>query len=143
MQSSPGRTPRIAAISADTFAAGSTPPSPGLAPWLSLISSARTGAAFDGEAFTLRLVNAEYRLTWPNYTITADRDDAFALKSLPARLIPQRLHQSVSRLFRVESVCVHSVALLLVQGIQPSITHPEEILQPPESNIPVPRLPPG
>ena len=25
------------------------------------------------------------RLTWPNYTITADRDDAFALKSLPGQ----------------------------------------------------------
>lgn len=53
-----------------------------LDPWE---ASARTGAAFDGEAFTLRLVNAEYRLTWPNYTITADRDDAFALKSLPGQ----------------------------------------------------------
>ena len=48
-------------------------------------AAARTSAAFDGEAFTLRLVNAEYRLTWPNYTITADREDAFALKSLPGQ----------------------------------------------------------
>lgn len=46
---------------------------------------ARTGAAFDGEAFTLRLVNATYRLTWPEYTIAADREDAFALKSLPGQ----------------------------------------------------------
>ncbi len=46
---------------------------------------ARTGAAFDGEAFTLRLVNATYRLTWPDYTIAADREDAFALKSLPGQ----------------------------------------------------------
>ena len=44
MQSWPIRMPRIWAISAETFAAGSTPPSPGLAPWLSLISRARTGA---------------------------------------------------------------------------------------------------
>ena len=44
MQSSPTGMPRVAAISAETFAAGSTPPRPGLAPWLSLISSARTGA---------------------------------------------------------------------------------------------------
>ena len=43
---------------------------------------ARTGADFDGEAFTLTLVNARYRLTWPNYTVTADREDAFALHSL-------------------------------------------------------------
>lgn len=48
-------------------------------------ASTRTGAAFDGEAFTLRLVNATYRLTWPNYTITADREDAFALKALPGQ----------------------------------------------------------
>jgi hypothetical protein len=36
--------PRIFAISGVIFAAGSTPPRPGLAPWLSLISMARTGA---------------------------------------------------------------------------------------------------
>lgn len=48
-------------------------------------ASTRTGADFDGEAFTLRLVNATYRLTWPNYTITADREDAFALKALPGQ----------------------------------------------------------
>jgi len=45
----------------------------------------RTGSAFDGSAFTVRLVNAEYRITWPVYSITADREDAFALKSLPAQ----------------------------------------------------------
>ena len=45
----------------------------------------RTGAAFDGAAFTLRLVNAVYTLTWPNYSIAADREDAFALKSLPGQ----------------------------------------------------------
>ena len=48
-------------------------------------AAARTGVDFDGEAFTLRLVNAEYRLTWPDYTITADREDAFALKALPGQ----------------------------------------------------------
>ena len=37
-QSSPSATPRMAAISAVTLAPGSTPPWPGLAPWLSLIS---------------------------------------------------------------------------------------------------------
>ena len=46
---------------------------------------ARTGAAFDGTAFTLRLVNAEYKITWPKYSITADRADAFALKALPGQ----------------------------------------------------------
>ena len=48
-------------------------------------AQARTGAAFDGAAFTLRLVNAEYKITWPEYSITADREDAFALKSLPGQ----------------------------------------------------------
>ena len=38
MQSLPISTPRISAISGLTLAAGSTPPWPGLAPWLSLIS---------------------------------------------------------------------------------------------------------
>ena len=37
-QSWPIGTPRVAAISGVTLAAGSTPPWPGLAPWLSLIS---------------------------------------------------------------------------------------------------------
>ena len=38
MQSTPTGTPRAAAISGVTLGAGSTPPWPGLAPWLSLIS---------------------------------------------------------------------------------------------------------
>jgi len=37
-QSWPSGTPRVAAISALTFAPGRTPPCPGFAPWLSLIS---------------------------------------------------------------------------------------------------------
>jgi hypothetical protein len=36
--SSPACTPRVAAISGVTFRPGSTPPWPGLAPWLSLTS---------------------------------------------------------------------------------------------------------
>ncbi len=39
MQSSPIATPRILEISSETFAAGSTPPWPGLAPWLILSST--------------------------------------------------------------------------------------------------------
>ena len=38
MQSTPIGTPRASAISRVTFGPGSTPPCPGLAPWLSLIS---------------------------------------------------------------------------------------------------------
>ena len=44
----------------------------------------RTGAAFDGAAFTLRLVDADYRLYWPEYRIEA-RAGAFALQNLPAQ----------------------------------------------------------
>ncbi len=39
MQSSPIDTPLILEISSDTLAAGSTPPWPGLAPWLILSST--------------------------------------------------------------------------------------------------------
>ncbi len=39
MQSSPMATPLILDISSETFAAGSTPPCPGLAPWLTLSST--------------------------------------------------------------------------------------------------------
>ena len=42
MQSTPTGTPRAAAISGVTLAPGSTPPWPGLAPWLSLISTILT-----------------------------------------------------------------------------------------------------
>ena len=45
----------------------------------------RTGASFDGNAFTVRLVDAEYTISWPEYAISADREDAFALKSLPTQ----------------------------------------------------------
>jgi hypothetical protein len=38
MQSTPTGTPRAAAISSVTFGPGSTPPWPGLAPWLSFSS---------------------------------------------------------------------------------------------------------
>ena len=48
-------------------------------------AAARTGAEFDGEGFTLKLVNAAYRIGWPDYAISADREDAFALKALPGQ----------------------------------------------------------
>src|SRR5262249_39969091 len=43
MQSTPFGTPRVRAISSFTLAAGSTPPCPGLAPWLILSSTILTG----------------------------------------------------------------------------------------------------
>lgn len=45
----------------------------------------RTGTAFDGKAFTVRLIDAEYTISWPEYAISADKEDAFALKSLPTQ----------------------------------------------------------
>ena len=42
MQSSPIGTPRVLEISSVTLAAGSTPPWPGLAPWLTLSSTILT-----------------------------------------------------------------------------------------------------
>ena len=45
----------------------------------------RTGVAFDGKAFTLRLADAVYTICWPEYAISADKEDAFALKSLPTQ----------------------------------------------------------
>ena len=44
MQSRPCGTPRAAAISAVTFAAGSTPPIPGFAPWESFSDTHLTAA---------------------------------------------------------------------------------------------------
>ena len=45
----------------------------------------RTGTAFDGKAFIVRLIDTEYTIYWPEYAISADREDAFALKSLPTQ----------------------------------------------------------
>lgn len=45
----------------------------------------RTGVDFDGQAFTLRLVGTDYRITWPAYSISAGEENAFALKNLPAQ----------------------------------------------------------
>lgn len=48
-------------------------------------ASVRTGAAFDGQAFTLRLVDTDYRIAWPDYSISASQERAFALTNLPAQ----------------------------------------------------------
>ena len=45
----------------------------------------RTGAAFDGQAFTLTLVGTDYRIAWPDYAISSGTEQAFALKNLPAQ----------------------------------------------------------
>jgi len=46
-------------------------------------TTARTGAAFDGQRFELCLLGTKYFITWPEYAITSDKEDAFALKALP------------------------------------------------------------
>lgn len=43
----------------------------------------RTGAAFDGNAFSLCLLGTQYRITWPEYSISSEVENAFALKALP------------------------------------------------------------
>ena len=45
----------------------------------------RCGAAFADGCFTLRLMGTAYRIAWPEYAITADREDAFALTNLPCQ----------------------------------------------------------
>ena len=46
-------------------------------------ASARTGTAFDGAAFTLCLMGTWYRIAWPEYAISSEDENAFALKALP------------------------------------------------------------
>lgn len=48
-------------------------------------ASRRTGTPFDGSAFSLRLLHTDYRLSWPDYAISSDRPDGYALSSLPAQ----------------------------------------------------------
>ena len=48
-------------------------------------AAARCGVPFENGCFTLRLLNAEYRVAWPEYAITADQEDAFALTNLPCQ----------------------------------------------------------
>ena len=47
----------------------------------------RCGVAFDEAAgvFTLRLLDAEYRLHWPEYAIESDGAGAFALRNVPCQ----------------------------------------------------------
>lgn len=42
----------------------------------------RCGAAFDGSAFCVRLLGTEYRLAWPAYAITSERENAPVCGSL-------------------------------------------------------------
>jgi hypothetical protein len=42
-------------------------------------------APFDGEAFSLTLLDEPYKIAWPKYAITAEHPGAFALENLPAQ----------------------------------------------------------
>lgn len=46
---------------------------------------ARTGAAFDGTAFTVTLIGEDYRIAWPEYSISAENANAPALHHLPTQ----------------------------------------------------------
>lgn len=50
-------------------------------------AAARCGVPFDEEKneFELELLGVKYHLSWPEYAIRADREDAFALKNLPCQ----------------------------------------------------------
>lgn len=45
----------------------------------------RCGVSFESGCFTVQLLNSTYRIAWPEYAITADREDAFALTNLPCQ----------------------------------------------------------
>lgn len=48
-------------------------------------AAARCGVPFENGCFTLRLLGVDYRIAWPDYAITASREDAFALTNLPCQ----------------------------------------------------------
>ena len=50
----------------------------------------RCGVVFSDGCFTLRLMGTAYRIAWPEYAITADREDAFALQNLPCQTFLMR-----------------------------------------------------
>lgn len=45
----------------------------------------RCGVSFEDGCFTVQLLNSTYRIAWPEYAITADREDAFVLTNLPCQ----------------------------------------------------------
>ena len=45
----------------------------------------RCGVSFENGCFTVQMLNSTYRIAWPEYTITAEREDAFALTNLPCQ----------------------------------------------------------
>ena len=48
-------------------------------------SAKRCGVPFADGKFSVRRLGVTYQITWPDYAITADRDGAFGLSSLPCQ----------------------------------------------------------
>ena len=48
-------------------------------------SAKRCGVPFADGRFSVRLLGVTYQIAWPDYAITADRDGAFGLSSLPCQ----------------------------------------------------------
>ena len=48
-------------------------------------AAARCGVPYENGAFTVTLLGESYVITWPEYTISANNERAFALKSLPTQ----------------------------------------------------------
>lgn len=57
-------------------------------------ASARSGAAFDGAAFRVRLLGVEYTLSWPEFAIAAE--GGFALGNIPAQILLMRYVMSAA-----------------------------------------------
>lgn len=45
----------------------------------------RCGVAFSDGAFQFSLLGTPYRITWPEFSVRSEREDAFALKNLPCQ----------------------------------------------------------
>ena len=50
----------------------------------------RCGVPFADGQFAVRLLGVTYQIAWPEYAITADREDAFALQNLPCQTFLMR-----------------------------------------------------
>lgn len=48
-------------------------------------AAVRCGVSFDGKAFSVTLLGANYQIAWPDYAISAEEADAFALKNIPCQ----------------------------------------------------------
>lgn len=53
-------------------------------------ASARCKVPFDGNAFRMKLLDAEYTVSWPEFAISSDNESAFALHNLPAQMLLMR-----------------------------------------------------